>query len=65
MIWELYEVWAIEEDGHEDLIMTTKSLSEARKVAASKIKQEGIIAIDIFRETEDGELEAIESYEPE
>ena len=65
MTWELYEVWAIEEDGHEDLIMTTKSLSEARKVAASKIKQEGIIAIDIFRETEDGELEAIESYEPE
>jgi hypothetical protein len=65
MTWELYEVWGIEEDGHEDLIMTTKSLSEARKVAAAKIKQEGFIAIDIYRETEDGELEVIESLDKE
>lgn len=63
MTWELYEVWAIEEDGHEDLIMTTKSLQEAKKVASIKIKQENYIAIDIFKETEDGDREVIDSLD--
>ena len=63
MIWVQYEVWGVEEDGHEDLIMTTKSLQEAKKVASIKIKQENYIAIDIFRETEDGDREVVDSLD--
>ena len=33
MIWVQYEVWGVEEDGHEELIETTNSLKEARKIA--------------------------------
>ena len=29
MNWELYEVWAEDEDGHEELIDTTNSRSQA------------------------------------
>jgi hypothetical protein len=50
MNWELYEVWSVDEDGHEDLIDTTKSLKEAEYYAECII----------YREDEDGELVEIE-----
>ena len=59
MNWELYEVWAIEEDGSESLIDTTKSLKEAKSIAEAEIAEVGCECV-IYREDENGELEEIE-----
>lgn len=60
MNWELYEVWAEDEIGHQELVDTTKSLKEAQALAKIKIEDEGIEAVFIYQETEDGDLEEIE-----
>jgi hypothetical protein len=54
MIWVQYEVWGVEQDGHEELIETTNSLKEARKIANDSLT-EHIIECIIYKE-EDGEL---------
>jgi len=59
MNWELYEVWSVDEDGHEDLIDTTKSLKEAREIAQANLTEYYVECI-IYREDEDGELVEIE-----
>jgi len=56
MNWELYEVWAVEPDG-ETLIDTTKSLKEARQLAALNVsEEEGISECVIYQEDPDGNL---------
>ena len=60
MNWELYEVWAEDDIGHQELVDTTKSLKEAQALAKLKLEDEGIEAVFIYRETEDGDLEEIE-----
>jgi hypothetical protein len=59
MNWELYEVWAENDDGHEELVDTTKSRKEAIQLA-KKALHEGADIIKIFRETRDGDYEEIE-----
>ena len=59
MIWELYEVWAVDVDGHEDLIDTTKSLKEARQLATLNI-DEDISECIIYAEDQEGELVELE-----
>jgi hypothetical protein len=54
MIWVQYEVWGVEEDGHEELIETTNSLKEARKIAEQALTEQ-IVECIIYKE-EDGEL---------
>ena len=54
MIWVQYEVWGVEEDGHEELIETTNSLKEARKIAETSLTEQ-IVECIIYKE-EDGEL---------
>jgi len=54
MIWVQYEVWGVEEDGHEELIETTNSLKEARKIAEQALT-DPIVECIIYKE-EDGEL---------
>ena len=54
MIWVQYEVWSVEQDGHEELVETTNSLKEARKIAESALTEQ-IIECIIYKE-EDGEL---------
>ena len=58
MIWVQYEVWGVEEDGHEELIETTNSLKEARKIAEQALTDQ-IVECIIYKE-EDGEQFAIE-----
>lgn len=58
MSWVQYEVWSVDEDGHEELIDTTNSLKEARQLAEESL-QDSIVECIIYRE-EDGELEEIE-----
>jgi len=54
MIWVQYEVWSVDEDGHEEIIETTNSLKEARKIAESALTEQ-IVECIIYKE-EDGEL---------
>ena len=59
MTWELYEVWAEDDDGHQDLIDTTKSLKEARQLG-NKALGDGAVIVTIYRETADGDFEEID-----
>jgi len=59
MIWELYEVWAVEFDGHEELVDTTNSLKEAQQLARESLTED-IVEVIIYKEDEDGELEEVE-----
>ena len=54
MIWVQYEVWSVDEDGHEEVIETTNSLKEARKIAESALTDQ-IVECIIYKE-DDGEL---------
>jgi hypothetical protein len=54
MIWVQYEVWAVEQDGTEELINTTNSIKEARKIAETALTDD-IVECIIYKE-EDGEL---------
>ena len=58
MTWELYEVWTVNEDGHEELLDTTKSLKEAQLMARSALT-DGVVECIIYKE-EDGELYEVE-----
>ncbi len=58
MIWELYEVWTVDEDGHEQLLDTTKSLKEAQTMAEKALTDD--IVECIIYEDRDGELFEIE-----
>jgi hypothetical protein len=59
MNWELYEVWAVNDDGSEDLIETTKSLKEARKIATVNLSEDCMECV-IYQENEAGDLIEIE-----
>ena len=54
MIWVQYEVWSVDVDGHEEVIETTNSLKEARKIAETALTEQVVECI-IYKE-EDGEL---------
>ena len=58
MTWELYEVWTVDEDGHEELLDTTKSLKEAQAMARTALTDD-IVECIIYKE-EDGELYEVE-----
>ena len=58
MSWVQYEVWSVDEDGHEELIDTTNSLKEARIIAENSL-QDDIVECIIYKE-EDGDLEEVE-----
>jgi hypothetical protein len=58
MSWELYEVWIEDEDGHEELVETTRSLKEANILATKSLDEGAVVAI-IFQETEDGDQKEV------
>jgi len=60
MSWELYEVWSIDSDDHEELVDTTRSLKEAQEIASATMKEDSIVEVVIYKETEDGDLEEIQ-----
>jgi hypothetical protein len=59
MIWELYEVWGVESDGHEQLIDTTNSLKEAQQLAVESLTED-IVEVIIYKEDEEGELKEVQ-----
>lgn len=62
MNFELYEVWTEDENGHQELIETTASRSQAFKLAKEAVS-EGAFASTVFQETEYGESIEIERFE--
>lgn len=60
MNWELYEVWAVNEDGSEDLLETTKSLKEARSIAQANLTEDCTECV-IYQEDSNGELVEVET----
>lgn len=62
MNFELYEVWAEDEDGHEELQETTASKKQAFEIAQSLLDQ-GYLFATVYQETEDGELAKVQRFE--
>jgi hypothetical protein len=62
MNFELYEVWAEDEDGHEGLQETTASRKQAFEIAESLLGQ-GFLVATVYQETEDGELNEVQRFE--
>jgi hypothetical protein len=60
MTWELYEVWSEDDIGHQELVETTKSLKEAKELAQNTLELEGIEAVTIFQELDNGDTVEIE-----
>lgn len=60
MSWELYEVWSVDDYGHEELVDTTKSFKEAQEIASAALDDEGVTEVIIYKESEDGDLEEVE-----
>ena len=60
MTWELYEVWSEDDVGHQELVETTKSLKEAKELAQNTLELEGIEAVIIFQELDNGDTVEIE-----
>ena len=62
MNYELYEVWAVNDAGHEELLETTASKKEAYEIAEANLGL-GHYQTVVYREDENGELEEVERFE--
>jgi hypothetical protein len=62
MNWELYEVWAEDDAGQEELIETTNSRKEAFEIAQTQLDL-GYIASIVYLENEQGDLEKVKRFE--
>lgn len=62
MSYLLFEVWSEDIDGHQELVDTTASSTEAYKIAQSALSEEYPVAF-ILQETEDGDSEFIKRFE--
>lgn len=64
MNYELYEVWAEDEDGHNELLDTTASQKEAFEIAKSSLA-EGYISATVYQENEDGDSKPVKTFQNE
>ena len=62
MNFELYEVWAVDEAGHEELLETTSSKKEAYEIAESSLGL-GYFQTVVYKEDESGDQTEIERFE--
>ncbi len=62
MTYMLYEVWAEDEDGHNELLDTTASQKEAFEIAKSSLN-DGYISAVVYQENEDGESVPIKTFQ--
>ena len=62
MNWELYEVWAEDDDGQEELIETTNSRKQAFEIAQTQLDL-GYIASIVYLENQEGDLEKVKRFE--
>jgi len=59
MKFELYEVWTEDSLGHQELVDTTSSIIEAKRIAEQAL-DDGAEYVTIYRESDDGDLEVVE-----
>jgi hypothetical protein len=62
MNFELYEVWAVDEAGHEEILETTSSKKEAEEIAEANLGL-GYFQTVIYRENENGDLDEVRRFE--
>ncbi len=62
MNYELYEVWSVDESGHEDLLETTASRKEAEEIAEASLGL-GYFQTVVYRENDNGDLVEVERFE--
>lgn len=62
MNYELYEVWAVDEGFHEELLETTASRKEAFELAESNLGL-GYFQTIVYKENEDGDLIEVQRFE--
>ena len=62
MTYMLYEVWAEDEDGHNELLETTSSQKEAFEIAQSSLN-DGYISSSVYQETDDGDPILIKTFQ--
>jgi len=62
MSLEFYEVWARNEDGHEELVETTIVRKQAVELAKRCLEQ-GYTAGIVFQEDDFGDLKELERFE--
>lgn len=62
MNFELYEVWAVDEAGHEELLETTSSKKEAEEIAETSLGL-GYYQTVVYREDENGDLKEVDRFE--
>ena len=61
MSFMFYEVWAVDEDGHEELVGSTSSKTDAQKMAQTALEDnEHYLETWIGEENEEGDLEEID-----
>jgi hypothetical protein len=58
----LYEVWAEDEDGHNELLDTTASQKEAFEIAQSSLN-DGYTSSTVYQETDDGDPILIKTFQ--
>lgn len=61
MNFELYEVWAVDETGHEELVETTSSRKEALQLAEANLGLGAMESI-VYQEDENGDLHEIKRF---
>ena len=62
MNFELYEVWAVDEAGHEELVETTSSRKEAMEIAEANLGL-GYLETIVYKEDENGDLIEVQRFE--
>ncbi len=62
MNYELYEVWGVNDDLHEELLETTSSKKEAEEIAEASLGL-GYFQTVIYKEDENGELDEVDRFE--
>jgi hypothetical protein len=63
MIWELYEIWSVDEAGHEELLETTSSKKQALEIAEASLGL-GYFEIIVYQGDEDGDMKELERFGP-
>ena len=61
MNFELYEVWAVDEAGHEELVETTSSRKEALEIAEDNLGM-GVMEAIVYQEDENVDLHEIKRF---
>ncbi len=61
MNFERYEVWAVDEAGHEELVETTSSRKEALEIAEANLGL-GVMEAIVYQEDENGDLHEIKRF---